>query len=63
MNGRFAYRLRPRPSDPLGFALNLLWAVGTTAGFVCLGMLASNHVDDTLAHSPALTKPDAAPAT
>ncbi|MFE1839214.1 hypothetical protein [Streptomyces sviceus] len=63
MSGRYASRIRPRPSDPVGFVLNLLWAVGTAAGFVCLGLLAGNHVDEPLAHDPALTNPDVAPVS
>lgn len=63
MNGRYADRSRPRPCDPLGFALNLLWAIGTAAGFLCLGILGSDHVDGPLAHGPALTNPDEAPAS
>lgn len=62
VSGRSASCLRPRPSDTLGFVLNLLWAVGTTADFVCLNLLASDHVDEPLAHSPALANPDEASA-
>ncbi|MFF1306825.1 hypothetical protein [Streptomyces sp. NPDC058307] len=61
MSARHASGLRCRSSDPIGFVLSLLWAIGTASGFVCLGMLADNHLNEPLANGPALTTPDAAP--
>lgn len=61
MSARHASARLRRLSDPVGFFLSLLWAIGTATGFTCLGMLVGAGLDSPRANGPALTIPDAAP--
>lgn len=61
MSALHAFARLRRLSDPVGCFLSVLWAIGTTTGFTCLGVLVGTGLDDPRANSPALTIPDAAP--
>ncbi|MHC0431580.1 hypothetical protein ACX6XY_15550 [Streptomyces sp. O3] len=62
MSARHASARAGRISDPLGVFMGWLWALGTAAGFLCLGVLVGDDLDGQAAIGPALASPDYAPA-